>query len=68
MGVLDGNLDAAVQITIEPEAASQDFVQLQVAVTLQTQDPVTIVTRRSRSWQLKNTPTINDPSETEDSP
>ncbi len=52
-GVLDGGLDASVQISIEPEAESPDYVELRVAVTLQTQDPVPIVTRRSRSWQLR---------------
>jgi len=66
-GVLQSDLDASVQITINPEEASQDFVELLVAVTLQTKDPVPIVTRRSSSWQLKNTPTVNDSLETEDS-
>ena len=66
-GVLQSDLDASVQITIKPQAAAQDFDQLLVAVTLQTQDPVPIVTRRSRSWQLKKTPTVNDSLETEDS-
>lgn len=66
-GVLHSDLDASVQITIKPQAAAQDFDELLVAVTLQTQDPVPILTRRSRSWQLKNTPTVNDSLETEDS-
>lgn len=67
-GVLSDDLDATVQITLAPEAAPQDFVELRVAVTLQTQDPVPIVTRRSRSWQLKNTFTTNDLPDTEASP
>ncbi len=66
-GVLSVDLDAAVQITIEANAAAQDFVELLVSVTLQTKDPVPIVTRRSQSWQLKQTPTVNDSLATEDS-
>lgn len=46
------NLDASVRITIEPAAASPDDIELRVTATLQTRDPVPIVTRRSRSWQL----------------
>jgi hypothetical protein len=66
--VLQSDLDASVQITILPKEASQDVDELRVAVTLQTKDPVPIVTRRSRSWQLKKTPTLNDALETKDSP
>lgn len=65
-GVLQSDLDASVQITIKPQAVSQDNIELLVAVTLQTKDPVPIVTRRSSSWQFKKTPTINESLETED--
>jgi len=65
-GVLQSDLDASVQITIKPQEASQDNVELLVSVTLQTKDPVPIVTRRSSSWLLKKTPTINESLETED--
>jgi type II secretory pathway component PulK len=65
--VLHSDLDASVQITIKPQERSQDFDELLIVVTLQTKDPVPIVTRRSRSWQLKNTPTVNTSLETEDS-
>jgi hypothetical protein len=66
-GVLSGDLDASVQIAIEPDGASRDSVELLVAVILQTRDPVPIVTRRSRAWQWKTAPTINNSLETEDS-
>jgi len=66
-GVLQSDLNASVEITIKTANASQDNVELLVAVTLQTKDPVPIVTRRSHSWQLKKTPTDNDSPETEDS-
>lgn len=59
--VFNDDLDVAVQITIEPEVASPDFVELLVTVTVQSKDPDPIVTRRSHSWRLKKTTTANVP-------
>jgi len=67
-GVLSDNLDAHVQITIEPVEASPDVAELLVAVTLTTTDPVPTVTRRTRSWRITYTPAPNDLPDTEDSP
>jgi hypothetical protein len=64
-GVLQSDLDASVQIAIKPQDVSQDSVELSVSVTLQTKDPVPIVTRRSNSWQMKKTPTVNESLKTE---
>lgn len=66
--VLNENLDAVVRITVEPAEPSQDFAELSVTATLTTQDPVPIVTRRSRSWHIKIAPPPDDLPDTEDTP
>jgi hypothetical protein len=63
--VFHNDLDASVQITIKPQEASIDIDELSVTVTLQTKDSVPIVTRRSRSWPLNKTTTVNKSLEIE---
>jgi len=64
-GVLSNDLNAMVQITIDTADASQGDSELMVSATLQTKDPVPIVTRRSYSWKLPNSQTVNDSLDTE---